>query len=130
MTRVGHGVSVQADGTAFICGVPVRGTAADGLSGSFTLRAQDDHLRIQQRTGDAGPPGVIWLQGGQVTEMLPAGDHAEHMLRLGENPLFASIPTGTHDFRPGEVVEIGHDAVQILFYGDDGGPVRDWSRVG
>ncbi|QCX29046.1 ABC transporter ATP-binding protein [Nocardioides jishulii] len=118
----------EGDGRATVAGVPLEGFVRPGLGGRFALRLRDADpvLRV---AGTPGDEDRHWITGAELIEVLPAGDHAEHVVRLGDQTLFVDVPATRGVFEPGAKVDIGLATDSVLCYDADGRLVRDWAAI-
>lgn len=125
-------LELMADGkgNAEVAGAYLPGFLSSDVSGRLVLRMRDGDLALR-REGDAGAAdGRAWIAGGQLIEILPTGDHAEHVVQLGDTQLFIDIATEhTGALHPGDAVEIGLDPERALCYDLDGSIVDSWARA-
>jgi iron(III) transport system ATP-binding protein len=120
---------VDADGQAIIGGQRLDGFFRSGRAGTYALLFRDEDLQLRPAGGDASGAPVSWLTGGQVVEVLPGGDHAEHLVRVDENRLFVDVPNVGQRHEVDAEVEVGLDPTRTLCYDTDGNLVEGWSHV-
>jgi iron(III) transport system ATP-binding protein len=120
-------LSAAGDGTSQVGGSTLTGFVRPGFSGSYALRMRDGDLVLRPAGTASTDEHRHWVTGGQLLEVLPAGDHAEHVVRLGEQTLFIDIPTAQGALTPGQPVELGLDPAHVLCYDADGRLVDDWA---
>jgi iron(III) transport system ATP-binding protein len=120
-------LKASGDGTAVVAGYTLPGFVRPGFSGSYALRLRDGDLELRV----AGTPHTDdrrhWVKGGELLEVLPAGDHAEHVVRLGDQTLFIDVPAALGALAPDQEVEIGLDPDHVLCYDSAGQLVDDWA---
>ena len=122
-------LEMKADGRggAQIAGSTLSGFVRQSLSGSFVLRLRDSGLTLHRPQQDDSAWVPHRLKGATVVEVLPAGDHIEHVIELGDLRLFAKMPAEQQSFSPGEKVDVGIDLARALCYDTDGMHVDDWA---
>lgn len=122
-------LTANGSGTADVAGTVLPGFVRPGFTGNFVLRLRDGDLSLRPAgTGDTD--GRHWITSGELIEVLPAGDHAEHVVRLGERQLFVDVPAHLGMLTPGSKIEIGIDPAGALCYDSDGQFVSDWTPAG
>lgn len=117
------------DGLAQVGGSSLTGFVREGFKGSFSLRMRDGDLVLRPAGTASKDDGRHWVTGAQLVEVLPAGDHAEHVVRLGDHTLFIDVPATEGGLAPGQHVEIGLDPARVLCYDSDGQLVDDWATA-
>lgn len=120
MTADGHG-------NATIAGQTLHGFCRPGVTGTHTLLFRDEDLRLRPARPGRDGDGRRWLTGGVVQEVLPGGDHAEHVVGIAEHRLFADVPKSEGQRKHGDGVEVGLDPMHTLCYGSDGDLVEGWA---
>lgn len=105
----------------------LKGFAEPAMTGSYVLRWRDADLTLRPAGSTEGGDRQ-WIPGGELLEVLPAGNHSEHVVRLGDTQLFVDIAAG-HGLTPGQPVEIGIDPAQTFCYDADSQLVRDWAAL-
>lgn len=116
----------NGDGTATVAGSVLRDFVRPGFGGNHVLRLRDGDLALRSTDSGAGD-ARHWVTGGELLEVLPAGDHSEHVVRLGNTQLFVDVPASSCVLEPGTQVEIGLDPATTLCYDTDGLLVDDWA---
>ncbi|WP_222865777.1 ABC transporter ATP-binding protein [Aeromicrobium senzhongii] len=122
-------LEVAADGTATINGVPVPGFVRPGFTGSYALRMRDGDLTVRPAGATTVDDRRHWVAGARLLEVLPAGDHAEHVVVMGDSTLFVDVPAALGELEPDQDVEIGLDPDHVLCYDVDGRLVDDWAAI-
>lgn len=122
-------LTAPGDGSARVEGSDLPGFVRPGFSGSYVLRLRDGDVKIRPTGSSVGDDGLYWVQGAELVEVLPAGDHAEHVVRIGDLQLFVDVPTAEGVLTPGGGVELGLDPETTLCYDTDGRLVPDWTPV-
>ena len=124
------------DGGVALAGQRLPGLARDDLRGSFALRLRDEHLLVRPTADDISSPAshattataTAWLADGRIVELLPGIETSECVVEIGDLRLFARIPTGAMDLRPGQSVEVGFAIDKARCYSQDHGRlVPDWA---
>lgn len=119
---------VVKDGIASVGGVRVDGLVDPALNGSHCLRVRDTDVRVRHPDSPATDGDVCWLPGGEIIEVLPAGDRQEHVLQFGDLRLYANNPADPTAPLPGDKVDIGIHTPKALCYDSDTNLVRNWTR--
>ncbi|WP_218834934.1 ABC transporter ATP-binding protein [Rhodococcus sp. ACS1] len=119
----------NGDGSARVGGSTLPGFVRPGFKGSYALRMRDGDmlLRPAGTRGAGAEEGRYWVTGGELGEVLPTGDHAEHIVRLGDQTLFIDVPSRLGALAPEQAVEIGLKPAHVLCYDTDGRLVDDWA---
>ncbi|RYE42203.1 MAG: ABC transporter ATP-binding protein [Hyphomicrobiales bacterium] len=120
-------LNTTGDGTATVGGSILGGFVRPGFAGDHVLRLRDGALALRPADSGAAGDGRHWITGAELLEVLPAGDHSEHVVRLGDTQLFVDVPTGSGVLEPGARVEVGLDPATTLCYDADGRLVDDWA---
>lgn len=106
-------------GTATVDATTLPGFVRSDFSGTYALRMRDGDMTLRP-AGTTGEDERHWIAGGELLEVLPAGDHSENVVRLGDRTLFIDVPVGQGALAPGQAVEIGLDPAHVLCYDADG----------
>jgi len=121
-------VTAHGDGSATVAGSLLSGFVRPGFSGDYTFRLRDGDMLVRP-VGTTTADSRHWFGGAQLLEVLPAGDHAEHVVQLGDQTLFIDVPSTSGSLTPGADLEIGLDPSHVLCYDADGRLVDDWTAV-
>ncbi|MDV7090802.1 ABC transporter ATP-binding protein [Rhodococcus opacus] len=97
-----------------------------GVLGEYHLRWRDGDLFIRL-SGAEEKSSHRWILGAELSEVLPAGDHAEHVVKIGNTTLFIDVPASDSDLRPGDRVDIGFDLARTLCYDSAGSLLEDFA---
>ncbi|OPX05246.1 ABC transporter ATP-binding protein [Mycobacterium sp. AT1] len=122
-------VTVTGDGEAIVANQPLRDLVRPGIAGRYSMHFRDEDLTLRESGSTAPDGGRHWLTGATVREVLPGGDHAEHVVILGGHTLFVDIPNADRQLPPDSSVEIGIDPARTLCYDADGALVEGWRHV-
>jgi iron(III) transport system ATP-binding protein len=120
-------LSADGRGTATVGGTSLAGFVRPGFAGTYTLRLRDGDMVLRPAGASDGDDRRHWVTGGELLEVLPAGDHAEHLVRLGDRTFFVDVPASLGALAPGQPVEIGLDPAHVLCYDADDRLVDDWA---
>ena len=121
-------VKVLGGGRVQLGETVVDGLVSPELAGPAAFRWRDADLALRT-PGTETADGRHWIPGGRLLEILPAGDHAEHVVEYGDTTLFVDLPVGHGGLVPGQAVEIGIDPAHTLCYDADGNVVEAWSAA-
>lgn len=121
-------VVVEASGNVQVAGQTLQGLFKTGIPGQYTLLFRDRDLCLRPDGGEKNTPGVHWLSGGIVVEVLLGGNHSEHVVRVDGARLFVSVPDTESPMSPDDSVEIGIDPKRTLCYDTAGALVESWAR--
>lgn len=119
-------VNVLGGGRGQIGDTVLDGLLAADAKGPLALRWRDADLTLRA-AGTSTDDSRHWVSGGQLLEILPAGDHAENVVEFNGAQLFIDLPIGHGGLVPGQAVEIGIDPARTLCYDADGAVVEGWS---
>lgn len=120
-------LSATGDGDARIGDALLSGFVHPDLSGQYTLRFRDNDLALRPAAVRvAQEDRRHWIGGAELLEVLPAGDHSEHVVQLDGVILYVDIPSKGGQMQPGQEVEIGLDPLHTLCYDRLGDLVHDW----
>jgi hypothetical protein len=98
-----------------------------GFSGNYALRLRDGDMVLRPAGTVGATDGRHWVTGAEVIEALPAGDHAEHVVRLGDQTLYIAVPAALGVLQPGDKVDLGLNPAHVLVYDVEGCLVQDWA---
>ncbi|GAB3176701.1 ABC transporter ATP-binding protein [Streptomyces incanus] len=115
-------------GNAELAGQTLRGFFRPGMPGSYTLLFRDQDLELRGAGSGEGAAGRTWLTGGTVREVLPGGNHNEHVVRVNGIRFWVGIPASAERFAPATDVELGIDPRHTLCYAADGNLVEGWTH--
>jgi len=121
-------VNVDDLGNAKFAGRTLQGLFRPGVPGSYTLLFRDQDLALRGVGSGDGPAGRAWLSGGTVREVLPGGNHNEHVVRVGDVQFWVGVPASAGRFTPATDVEMGIDPEHTLCYDADGNLVEGWTH--
>ena len=122
-------IEVGAGDSVTIEGVEAPGLVSPG-SPVRTLLVRDSYLRLRPRRSTFEQvDGMAWLPVGEVVEVVPGAEHAECLVMIGENRIFAAVPNGGPAIEPGQAVDVGIDLLRAFGYDTEGQLVEQWSRA-
>ncbi|RYE39283.1 MAG: ABC transporter ATP-binding protein, partial [Hyphomicrobiales bacterium] len=110
---------VLSAGTPHIDGEPLRGIAAAGADGDYTIRARPNDLALRRAGTATHDAGIAWLSGGHLIEILPGANADEYVVERQGTRLYASVAHESVDVRPGDSVDIGLDLANVHAYCQD-----------